>query len=232
MTERDESERLKELVGSAARLPRIMEPPVDQWPEIRRRIDESRVIPLHREASASPEMRPHRTRWMHASPRWYVLAATAALLLVGVVYVLRRPPMEHTAPALTEVPAPRTTAPDAPPSVPSVQPERAEPRLARALLATSREDADRDRVMRAFSAYEDAARELSWSLESRRRQLDPKTLAVIDTCLKVIDKAIGEARAALARNPGSAVLNGFLQSSYEQKLDLLKRTVEGPRRTL
>jgi hypothetical protein len=232
MTDHDESERLNELVSSTARLPRSVEPPADQWPEIRRRIDQSRVISIQGEAYASPGLRPHRARWMQASPRWYVLAATAALLLVGVVYVLRRPPIEHTAPAFTEEPAAQTTAPEVPPSVPSVQPERAKLPLAQALPVTSREDADRDRVLRAFNAYEDAARELSWSLESRRRQLDPKTLAVLDTCLKVIDKAIGEARAALARNPGSAVLNGFLQSSYEQKLDLLKRTVEGPRRTL
>jgi hypothetical protein len=86
--------------------------------------------------------------------------------------------------------------------------------------------------MRAFNAYEDAARDLSWSLDARRSQLDPRTLAVVDTCLKEIDKAIREARAALGRNPGSGLLSDFLQSSYQQKLDLLKRAVEGPRRTL
>lgn len=232
MTEHDEFEQLKDLLVSATRLPRSLEPPADQWPEILRRIDESRVVALRGEAFTSPALYPPRRMWMQAAPRWYVLAATAAIVLIGVAYVLRRPPIPRTAPTLTEAPAAQSTAPDVSPSLPSVQPERGKPRVTKALPVTSRQDADRDRVMRAFSAYEDATRELSWSLESRRRQLDPRTLAVIDTCLKEIDKAIREARAALARNPGSAMLNDFLQSSYQQKLDLLKRTVEGPRRTL
>ncbi len=86
--------------------------------------------------------------------------------------------------------------------------------------------------MSAFDAYEDAARDLSSSLKARRSQLDPKTLAVLDTCMRQIDQAINEARAALGHNPGNEIVTDFLRSSYQQKLDLLKRTVEGPRRTL
>lgn len=232
MTDPNEIERIQNLVSSVARLPRSIEPPTDQWPEIRRRIDENRVIPIHNETSAPPRKLAQLRFSTPTAPRRYLVAAAAVIVTIGAVYLARRSSNPRTELPLAEAPSPQTTAPIQSPSVPPAQGERANQRNAHALPVSSREDANRVRVMRSFTAYEDAARELSWSLEARRSQLDPRTLAVIDTCLKEIDKAIREARAALGRNPSSEILGDFLQSSYQQKLDLLKRTVEGPRRTL
>jgi hypothetical protein len=223
--DRDEAERLKALLNATARLPRSIEPPVDQWPGIRGRIDDSRVVPIRAgvASQAAPTVVGRRRRT-------YLVAAAAVMLIAGGVYLTRgafymsAPPLADTpavapAPAVTPAPPPATASPQgaARPGVRSV---------------STRRTNDHAHVMSAFDAYEDAARDLSTSLNARRSQLDPKTLAVLDTCMKQIDKAINEARAALGRNPGNEIVTDFLRSSYRQKIDLLKRTVEGPRRTL
>jgi len=51
---------------------------------------------------------------------------------------------------------------------------------------------------------------------------------VLDSCLRKIDAAIAEARAALRREPRNAVLTQLLTVSYRQKLDLLKRAADLP----
>jgi hypothetical protein len=232
MTDHDESERLVELLGSAARLPRSLEPPIDQWPAIHRRIDEHRVVPLHADVSDEASPKRARNRRSHSAARWWVAAAAVVVILVGVTNAVRTSPVPSQ---VVSAPAAASSSPTAPtdaPRQPPVRPAGAGRRSAVVVPASSRVESERARVLHAFDAYEDAARELSWSLESRRNQLDPKTLAVLDTCLKAIDKAIREAKAALDRNPGSESLGDFLESSYRQKVDLLKHAVEGPRHTL
>jgi len=44
----------------------------------------------------------------------------------------------------------------------------------------------------------------------------------------VIDQAIGQARAALARDPNNTYLNGHLQRSLDRKLDLLRQAATLP----
>lgn len=232
MTESNESERVSELLSSVAKLPRSIEPPVDQWPDIQRRIDQGRVIPLHAESSASSSPRVSQPVRTQIGLRRYLIAASAAAALILAAYLGRRTSLPGTTLSSSEVPATHSEAPIDSTSSLGAHVPRIPGRSTRTLAVAGSSDADRANVMRAFNAYEDAARDLSWSLDARRSQLDPRTLAVVDTCLKEIDKAIREARAALGRNPGSGLLSDFLQSSYQQKLDLLKRAVEGPRRTI
>jgi anti-sigma factor RsiW len=64
------------------------------------------------------------------------------------------------------------------------------------------------------------------TLDERREQLDPATIATVERSLAVIDSAIAEARAALATDPANATLTRLLSSSYEQKVELLRRASE------
>ena len=79
--------------------------------------------------------------------------------------------------------------------------------------------------------YIRAADELSATLEARRSELSPETIATVERSLRVIDEAILEARAALARDPANPDLAQMLSATYRQKLDLLRRTAELPVRT-
>lgn len=70
--------------------------------------------------------------------------------------------------------------------------------------------------------YRRAAHELRQALAARRASLAPRTVAVVEENLRVIDGAIGEARAALARDPASPELAELLAAAYEQQLELLR----------
>ena len=59
-------------------------------------------------------------------------------------------------------------------------------------------------------------------LSQRRSELDPKTLAVLEKNLKVIDDAIAQSRQALQRDPANAGLGDQLAGTLDQKLQLLR----------
>jgi hypothetical protein len=65
--------------------------------------------------------------------------------------------------------------------------------------------------------------ELTAALNDSRGKLAPETIRVVERNLKIIDDAISEARAALARDPASEVLRDVLSKNYQQKVDLLRR---------
>jgi hypothetical protein len=76
------------------------------------------------------------------------------------------------------------------------------------------------------SDYLRAVNDLSATLESEQDSLSPETIAKLRASIKVIDAAILEARNALAADPANKTLIQMLAKSYEQKVDLLKRTTE------
>jgi hypothetical protein len=59
-------------------------------------------------------------------------------------------------------------------------------------------------------------------VDSRRGDLDPVTVGIVDKNLKLIDKAIAESKAALASDPASAFLIDRLNHAYDTKLQLLR----------
>lgn len=87
-------------------------------------------------------------------------------------------------------------------------------------LATAPAAAPLDGVEAEFLT---AVRELERALAERRDGLTPEALAVVEQSLVVIDSAIGEARSALGRDRGNAVLAELLWNSYRSKVDLLTR---------
>jgi hypothetical protein len=76
------------------------------------------------------------------------------------------------------------------------------------------------------SDYLRAVNDLSAVLESQEESLSPQTVKTLRESIKIIDAAILEARNALAADPANKTLMEMLANSYEQKVDLLKRTTE------
>ncbi|MDQ3950509.1 MAG: zf-HC2 domain-containing protein [Gemmatimonadota bacterium] len=68
-------------------------------------------------------------------------------------------------------------------------------------------------------------------IDERRALLDTATVGVIERNLTIIDQAIRESRAALARDPASALLNEQLNNALEQKVELLRAAVLLPVRS-
>ncbi|HEY2848819.1 MAG TPA: hypothetical protein VGI97_03005 [Gemmatimonadaceae bacterium] len=71
--------------------------------------------------------------------------------------------------------------------------------------------------------YEEQARILFNRLSLERALVRPEALASIDHDLHVVDSAIAELDAAVARDPANPVLRRLLASSYREKVDILKR---------
>ena len=68
-------------------------------------------------------------------------------------------------------------------------------------------------------------------VRDRRADLDSTTIAVIEKNLIVIDNAIAESKAALARNPASAFLADRLNRAYDSKLQVLRDVAKIPARS-
>ena len=62
-------------------------------------------------------------------------------------------------------------------------------------------------------------------------QLDPETVRVVEENLQVIDDAIAEARAALARDPANGYLFRHLDQTLTRKVDLLRRAASATLRS-
>jgi anti-sigma factor RsiW len=71
-----------------------------------------------------------------------------------------------------------------------------------------------------------AVAELQDALARNESRLDTATVRVVRQSLAVIDKAIDQARRALAADPGNAYLNLHLASTMRRKVELLRRANE------
>jgi hypothetical protein len=79
---------------------------------------------------------------------------------------------------------------------------------------------------RTETDYIRTVNQLSAVLESQQSELAPGTIAKLRESLRVIDAAIVEARAALAADPSNKHLTEILSATYQQKVDLIRRTTE------
>jgi anti-sigma factor RsiW len=59
-------------------------------------------------------------------------------------------------------------------------------------------------------------------VSQRKTQLDPSTVAIIERNLEIIDAAIEQSRAALARDPASMMLSEQLTHALDKKVELLR----------
>lgn len=70
--------------------------------------------------------------------------------------------------------------------------------------------------------FDRATEELSRILAVERERLRPETVALLERNLAVMDAAIAESRAALARDPANSELRRFFAAASRQKVELLQ----------
>lgn len=70
--------------------------------------------------------------------------------------------------------------------------------------------------------YDAAVAELERTLEEGRGRLDPRTLEIVERNLNIIDRAIEDARRAVAADPGNTWLRSHLAATMKRKVDLLR----------
>ena len=78
-------------------------------------------------------------------------------------------------------------------------------------------------VADSVTAYQQEAQTLLDELELRRAMLRPEALTSIEHDLAVVDSAIVELRAAAARDPNNLAVHQLLASTYQRKIEILKR---------
>lgn len=188
--------KLRDLMNQVAALPRSIEPPPDAWKNIRSAIEAEK-----RGARSGTSSRP--AFWQ----RPIFLAAAALILVAGssavTAIALLRP--SRASGSATAVTTNKTGAQYA---------------------VNGSGPASLAQFTVVESDYLRAVNDLSATLESERGSLSPETVAKLRESIKIIDAAILEARNALAADPSNTTLIKILANSYEQKVDLLKRTTE------
>ena len=78
-------------------------------------------------------------------------------------------------------------------------------------------------LLDSTGAYDASVAELQQVLVSGRSRLDTATVRILEQNLAIIDKALAEARTALAADPSSAYLSQHLAQTMRTKLELLRR---------
>ena len=228
------------LRAGAAALP-MLTPSRDLWSGIAARID-TPVIPMDAPRVMLDTQR--RRTWLRPA------AAAAALVIAtaGITYVTTRAslsgaPIQQAASSPVSAPATMpavvstaTTPPQAEPTAEIAS--SATERLPGARLVSRSTPAPLQRnasaevaMSHADSVFAGEIAKLRSMVRTRRAQLDPRTVAVLDQSIAVIDSAIAQSRAALARDPASGFLATQLNHSLEKKVELLRTVALLPSRT-
>lgn len=226
---------IENITKQAAALPDMV-PSRDLWQGIEARIA-APVIPL--------AARPERQR--RVVPAWMGVAAAALIVsTAGITYML-------TARSFTAAPTlanTRTNQPDSQAQVatgttstppvdvggPGTQavataipaktsvPDRSRPPVSLVnQVATDRAHSDR--------VYGKEIDMLQNIVSQRRTQLDSSTVAIIEKNLRIIDQAIEQSRAALAKDPASRMLDQQLTHALDKKVELLRTAAMLPANT-
>ncbi len=225
---------IENIRDEAAALPDLV-PSRDLWTGIEARIA-APVIPL--------AARLDRQRRL--VPAWIGIAAAALIVsTAGVTYLLTarslRPAGDSRVASVTPPsPTPATAAATFGATTAGTEPAGANtPRslpdqsdAARfAQRSTGRARSGTSAILASQNQYEPGASDAVYGKEiemlqnivkQRKTQLDSSTIAVIQKNLEIIDAAIGQSRAALARDPASRMLNQQLTHALDKKVELLR----------
>lgn len=194
--------KLRDLMKDVAALPRSIEPPADVWAKIRAEIESTSGTGRGDDVS---DLQPKRSARIAFWQRPMFLAAAALLLVAG-------------SSAITAIAVNGRGA--------SSTPGATRATIAAAAVGPNSGPTSLAQFTVVESDYLRAVNDLSATLESEQDALSPETIAKLRESIKVIDAAILEARNALAADPANRTLIQMLANSYEQKVDLLKRTTE------
>lgn len=212
---------LRGIVQQAGDLP-LLEPAHDLWSGIESRVAADVVaLPVAgRVVETVPAMHPARPV-VHRTWTTRRLALAASLLVMataGITWTVasRRPVLIVPAESLTTSASPNAT--NATPNATNATPN-----------ATRLSNAGQKPSMDETYGREIAS--LRKIVDERRAELDSNTIGVLEKNLLVIDRAIRESRAALAKDPASTFLNDRLSSAYDTKLQLLRAVAMIPAHT-
>ena len=224
---------IENIRKEASALPDLV-PARDLWDGIEARIA-APVIPL--------ATRPERQRRL--SPAWMGVAAAALIAsTAGITYQLtaRSLASDQRVSAAPTIPSPSQTQPQG--NAGSI-PETTNPAVAAtsqqvggnsggggseqiavaqragvpARLASQTAQADRSQ---SEAIYGREIAMLQRIVSQRKTQLDSSTIAIIEKNLEIIDAAIEQSRAALARDPASMLLSEQLTHALDKKVELLR----------
>lgn len=229
---------LDAIIADASALPPIAVPR-DLWPAIEARL-EAPVIPLP--VAGAPAVTHGRRRSVPV--QWFAVAATVLVAVSsGITWQVAKQRNSTAAPGFTATGAdgrealsdtmgtsldrdlPNATTEFAvatPSEARGVSPAPAPaPAGARARLVVA--DADADDLRDPSVTYEREITALRRIVDERFAELDSSTVTELRRNLDIIDRAISDSRAALARDPRSGVVSSQLDRALQAKLDLLRR---------
>jgi len=215
---------LENIRRDAAALPDLV-PSRDLWEGIEARIA-APVIPL--------AARPERRRSF--APAWMAIAAAALVVsTAGITYMLTARSLESRQSAsVAPIDSPTTQTPTqmdngSTPSNSSVaiapsQPDRGSSpsvpqpggNAAQRVTMVSRD------LIYSDVVYGKEIEKLQEVVRLRSSQLDSSTVAIIERNLQIIDAAIAQSRAALAKDPASMLLSEQLTHALDKKVELLR----------
>ncbi len=222
---------IENIRKDAAALPDLA-PSRDLWEGIEARIA-APVIPL--------ATRPERQR--RFAPAWMGVAAAALIVsTAGITYMLtarslapgQRASAESTiqTPSQTQPQANASSIPEptnpaaatAPPQLAGNSGGSAQTGVAQktgvpARVASLTDQADRSQSERIYGREIALLQKI---VSQRKTQLDSSTVAIIEKNLEIIDAAIEQSRAALARDPASMMLSEQLTHALDKKVELLR----------
>jgi hypothetical protein len=192
---------LKTIVRDAGELPTLL-PSRDLWNGIEARI-EAPVVPI---GNRNTDEFPASTSAAPSRVRPFTLRrfALAASVLVAVTAGVT-----YTLTRLAQAPVAETATIPAP--------------VAGTVRPVSRPSAE--------ATFDREIATLRQLVDERRSELDSKTVGILDKNLQVIDAAIAESKAALARDPASGFLAQLLTQAYDSKLQLLRGVATLPARS-
>ncbi|MGH7712337.1 MAG: zf-HC2 domain-containing protein [Gemmatimonadaceae bacterium] len=192
---------VRSIVDRAGSLP-VLQPSRDLWPNVAARLDAS-VVPIGSAASARRRIRV---------PRWASLAAAAAVLIVATSVATRELVRSGTPQS-----APVTVVPRTP-----VAPSESLGTESTTVLIRNDAAANTPVRERAAVTYGREIARLEALVRQRDSVLDPTTMAIIENSMRIIDSALVEARAALARDPASRFLTDQVDKTLQKKMELLR----------
>jgi putative zinc finger protein len=203
---------LRAIAAQAAQLP-LLAPSRDLWSGIESRISKPlTLLP----GAATPARRAPRRQWQYAIAAGLLVAVTA-----GTTYMItaRSSARVATGPVVASTTTQNHDAmtPAAAAAAPSLSPS-----LSPASVPATVTNVSRKKEMNATRVYDREISLLDSLVHTRRESLDPKTVQVIEQNLKIIDRAIAESRAALAKDPRSPLLANQLDNVLGSKVELLR----------
>ena len=226
---------LENIQNEAAALPDLV-PSRDLWEGIEARIA-APVIPL----AARPE------RQKRYVPAWMGIAAAALVVsTAGITYTLTSRSLNgrqtQVAVGTTgETPAPLDTgAPQESPDAAVTGPVNSASANLAGAQGSSTQSAgvpanlvsqSQNGPASSDAVYGKEIEMLQRIVSQRRTQLDSSTVAIIEKNLQIIDNAIAQSRAALAKDPASMLLSGQLTRALDKKVELLRTAALLPSNT-